>query len=344
MLNLLLLLLISIAFRNKLPSKHYLWVVVGLLCYFAAITVLLPMLSDGGHEGMPGLRAPAAAERLMAWKMFLAASLQHPLWGFGWGQLASAHFLVAADYPGQAGLFTQSHNLLLDLILWNGYPIGLALIAILAWWGWKLVSSIRTFEHLHGLAFVTVLGTHAMLEFPLQYAVFLLPFGLIAGSLHTQLGFQPLWKEKKWIALGLTLVVAIMLSITIRDYFRSETSLYGLRFQHYKIQTTIPAAPPDVMVLTQFHDSIAFSRNTPQKDLKPEELQWMSDTVNALPSPLTIYKLAANLAMNNQPEEAELWLVRLCRTTAEISCKDMHQAWLQNTASHPEMMAIKWPK
>lgn len=341
MLNLGLLLVIAFVFRRNLPSKQYIQVMFGLFCYFGVMTVLVPML--GGDGTMPELRTPAVSERWMAWKMFTKASFEQPVWGFGWGQLAQAHFSVVLDAPFQSGLFTQSHNLLLDLILWNGYPIGLFLILILGWWVCKAATSVQNFKNIHGIFFIIILGTHAMLEFPLQYAFFLMPFGLIIGSLHITLGFQPVFKANRFTSIFLMAISITMLCITIRDYFRAETSMYGLRFQHYKIQTTIPPVPPDVIALTQFRDSISFARTRPQNNLKSEELQWMIDTVNTLPSPLLIFNLASNLAMNGQPAESQKWIIRLCKTSAEISCADMHMLWTNAAASSPEMAAVEWP-
>lgn len=343
MLNMILLVMMVILFRQKLPSKKYLWVVISLTCYFFAITLLIPMLNNGNDSGIPELRAPAVSERLLAWRIFINASLEQPVWGFGWGQLTRAYFLLVGNYPDRSGLFSQSHNLLLDIILWNGYPIGLLLISVLIWWTWKVITSIHNFHQIHALAFVMVLGTHAMLEFPLQYAYFLLPFGLMVGSIQSSIGLKTIWNEKKWMNLILSAIAISMLSITVRDYFRAETSMYGLRFQHYKIQTTIPATPPDVLALTQFHDSILFARNTPKRYLKPEELQWMRDTVNAMPSPLLIYKLIVNLALNHHPEEAEHWIVILRKTSPEISFEDMRKLWDVSVLSMPELAAVKWP-
>ncbi len=339
--NLFLLLILVFFNRKKLPNKNYLWALFGLISYFILTTYFVAFLN--AENGSLELRNPAVSERIVAWKMFFEASLQNPIFGFGWGQVLRAYFLVAGHYPSQNGLFSQSHNLFLDLVLWNGYPIGLVLIGIIFWWSWKVFFSLRTFEQLHGVAFTLVLVTHAMLEFPLQYAAFLLPLGLVIGSLNKSLELKVIFKDKQIVSILLLILSSIMLCITIRDYFRVEVSNYGLRFQHYKIETNIPAVPPDVISLTQFHDVILFSRNVPKRNLKDEELQWMINRVEILPSPLLIYNLAVNLTLNNREDEAKKWIILLCKTAPEVNCDDMRALWAEKSVLYPELSKMDWP-
>ena len=343
--NLTVLVAGAILWRKKLPSRRHLWVVLGLALYFVACVILLPLIVSYSKSGAElEYRSLADPTRMGAWKMLAQASLLHPFFGFGWGQLASANFLVIENFPGQPGLFTQSHNLILDLILWNGYPLGLLAVAVLAWWVRKVVLCTQSFSQMHLIAFVSVLGTHAMLEFPLQYAFFLLPFGLIVGALHSSLGFRPICRTKKWVPVFIAIASTIVLAITIRDYFRVETSFYGLRFEHRKIATNIPSTPPDVIALTQFRDYLIFARNVPRSDVNSDELQWMIDTVNTIPSAHIMYKLALNLAMNKRPVEAQHWLTNMCKTMPSPNCQAMRLSWEQEALQNRGFADVTWPE
>jgi len=343
--NLVFLSLGAIVWRKKLPSVHHLWVIMGLGVYFAVCVAMLPLLVSLTDSGAALEYRPLVDHaRLGAWKMLFDASLQRPLAGFGWGQLAIANFLVIENYPSQPGLFTQSHNLILDLIMWNGYPLGSLAVAVVGWWVWKILVLARNFSQIHLVAFVVILGTHAMLEFPLQYAYFLLPFGLVAGALHTSLGFKPVFKSNQWVQIAIATTSVLVLAITIRDYFRVETSFYGLRFENRKIVTDIPSTPPDVIALTQFRDHLLFARNVPRGNVAPHELSWMIDTVNTLPSAHVMYKLAANLALNQRPDESQKWLLRLCKTTPAPNCQTMKLTWEKESLVNSEMAAVDWPE
>ena len=342
--NLGLLVLGSVVWRKYLPSKRYLWVVLGLAIYFAACILLLPYALTFADRSIAGdYRSLADPVRISAWKMFFNASLQQPFAGFGWGQVARANFLMIENYPIQQALFNQSHNLILDLILWNGYPLGLLAAGLLTWWVCKIISFARRFEQFHLLAFIIILGTHAMLEYPLQYAVFLLPFGLIVGAIHSSFGFQFIIKRKNWIHSAISVVAVFIFVITVRDYFRVETSFYGLRFENKRIKTDIPSTPPDVIALTQFRDYLLYARNVPKSGLDAHELQRMVDIVNAMPSAHVMYKLAQNLAMNAKPVESESWLLKICKTTPDPNCQIMRGMWAEEALTNEEIANIAWP-
>ncbi len=184
-LNVALLVVSTMIWRRVGPSPKFLQVVLGLGVFFVASAFLVPVLNDLFWDGASPFGRPASGDpRWTAWVMFMKAALHQPLLGFGWGQLAYAQFLMLDERIALGGSFLQAHNVILDLILWNGIPIGLAIAAFLAWWFWTMVRHINSFQQWVLLSFLMVLGVHAMLEYPLQYAYFLLPAGLVMGCLN----------------------------------------------------------------------------------------------------------------------------------------------------------------
>lgn len=341
-LNIMVLAFGVVIWRKTMPSKQFVWIVISLVLYFFICALLYPKLAGGSN--LSEYRSLSDPIRLGGWKMLLDASLMQPLFGFGWNQLAQANFLVIENYPPLPAIFSQSHNILLDIILWNGYPIGLILIFIFIWWVWKLFISTKSFEQLHLIAFIVILGVHAMLEFPLQYAYFLFPFGLAVGVLQSNLSSRIIWKGKKWLDYLILMLCITVLVITTRDYFLVETSFYGLRFENKNIATDIPKTPPDVIALTQFRDHLTLARNVPRSGVGDAKLQWMTDTVNTLPSALIMYKLAVNLALNDKPEDAEKWLMRMCKTMPSVNCDTFQLSWNADAKSNQKMARVLWPK
>ncbi|MFZ2217988.1 MAG: Wzy polymerase domain-containing protein [Rhodoferax sp.] len=335
----------AISWRKALPSKQYLWTTLSLGTYFILCVFFLSKFGDYfGGSAVGAYRSPIDDPRLGAWKMLFDASLHKPFFGFGWGQLANANFLVIENYPQQGGLFNQSHNLILDIILWNGYPLGLIAVSILGYWVFKVFTHPRDFKQIHLISFIAILGIHSMLEYPLHYAYFLLPFGIFVGAINTSLKIGVIGSKNTIFYLLICIISTITLAITIRDYFIVEKSFYGLRFENRKISTDIPSTPPNVIVLTQFYDYLKFARNIPQNNVKPDTLKWMSDTVNAMPSALVMYKLAENLAMNKQPDEAKKWLLRICKTTPDPNCQVMRGTWTTMALENTEIAAVSWPE
>lgn len=344
-INALLIVTATVAYRRlpgvgRLPS-----VAISLAAFYLLCVVSLPALNETmGTSGIPvQLRSIADNTRISLWKMLVEAAALRPWTGFGWGQVSHAQFLMSIDqmYPGAS--LQQAHNLVLDLVLWNGVPIGLTVAALLGWWAWQAIRRVSDPFQLVMFLFLVVLFAHAMLEFPLQYAYFLLPAGLMMGALDSSLGFRVAFQTPKWLAGSIVLAVAAMLSVTIRDYFRVETSFYGLRFEQRKIKTSIPPVPPDVLVLTQWHDYVYLARLDPSQVHGVQDLVWAGDLVRTMPSALGMYKLASMLVFAGRPDEAQQWLKVLCRVNPQPQCEIIRAMWLEQTTKHTLMAAVPWP-
>ncbi len=343
-LNVILLLGITVYGRRYAPDRKYLGAVVGLGCYFLVCILMLPTLNDFFGGGLPvEYRSPSSDTRWAAWGMFLKAILHRPLFGFGWGQLGHAQFLMLDEGISLGGSLLQAHNLILDLVLWNGIPLGLSLAAFLGWWCWTVVRGLRNFSQLLLISFLVVLGTHAMLEYPLQYAYFLLPAGMVMGCLNVSLGLRTAFGPRKWLTGVVLLLAMATLVVTIRDYFRIETSFYGLRFELKKIDVPIPRTPPDVLALTQWRDHIVFSRMELRSGIAAGELAWMRNMVSSVPSPFVLYRFAAMLAMNDQPAEAQQWLRRTCQISSKSLCEIIEAEWAKQSLIYERIAAVPWP-
>lgn len=331
---------------RRLPGMEHLpKVAIGLAGFYCLCIITLPTLNEMlGISGVSvEVRSIFDKSRIDLWKMLIEAASFRPWSGFGWGQVSHAQFLMDIEqmFPGASA--KQAHNLVLDLVLWNGVPIGLTIAVLLGWWAWRAIRNIADIFQLTMFLFLVVLFAHAMLEYPLQYAYFLLPAGLMMGALNSSLGFRVVCQTPKWFAGCIALTITLMLAITIRDYFWVETSMYGLRFEQRRIQTSIPPTPPEVMVLTQWRDFIYFARMEPSKIHGVQDLVWAGNLVRTMPSAMGMYKFASMLAFAGKPDEAQHWLKVLCRINAKPQCEAIRNMWLTESEKHTAMAAIPWP-
>jgi len=342
-INIFLLVFASIIWRNVLPSRGYLLAMIGLACIYAFFVLGLPYINQTLSGDLPiGYRSASGDLRWSAWTMFISAILLHPWFGYGWGQIGHAQFASIDSHFILGGNFLQSHNIFIDLILWNGIPIGAGISAIVIWWLMRSFISIKTYTQLLLVCFIAVIGVHAMLEYPLHYAYFLFPFGLVIGCLNTSLGFKSIKFNSKLPVAAIFILATCALFITIRDYFRIEDSFYGLRFEQKNIESKYPRHPPDVIALTQWRDYIIYARLEPHSGMTPEELSWSRNLVSTTPSPFVIFRFASMLALNNYPDESAEWLKRLCLTSSPEHCDTFKQEWKTQGALHPEISAIRW--
>lgn len=321
------------------------WTIVALGGYFIGCLHAKDWLQEylllGGQTDLVRM---ATEVRPQAWALFIDA-VQHKPWiGYGWGQIAMAHLQVAVNNPPLYILFSNSHNFFLDLVLWNGIPIGLLLIGIMIFWLWRHFRGAKKIEDILLLLLLVVVGNHALLEYPLSYAYFLFPAGLVVGALDMRLGAQLWHVGGRWMLFSVCALSTCLLVLIARDYFRVEASYLALRFEFANIRTNEPKEPPKVLVLNHLSDMIRFARFEPHKDMSPEELNWMLNVANLYPSAGVIHKLAAAMAWNDRPNEARLWLQRMCLMVNAAQCEAVRQAWANQALNDPLIREISWPE
>jgi hypothetical protein len=297
----------------------------------------IPMDEAALHQHSQSFNA-----RLQIWLLATKAAMLHPLTGFGWGQISQVNFLFAENATVRPGMFNAAHNIFIDLVLWNGYPIGLLLMVVVFAWAIKMFRSVATIKQCCYFLFLSILAIHALLELPLQYAYFLLPWGLIAGAMEASGAKESDVKMRcHWVTLAFVLIGVTVLLVTIRDYSKIETSNYGLRFENAGIVTNIPRTPPKVWVLDQFNEFFLLVRSNPTEGLTNAELDRMRDSVNTVPSAQTMFNLAANLALNGKSQEARHWQLTLCQTMSEINCQEARVKWEHD--AYTARTGVAWP-
>jgi hypothetical protein len=280
--------------------------------------------------------------RPLAWAVFLDAAWQRPWFGYGWNQTALAQLAVATAHPPLHNVFSYAHNLFLDLILWCGIPLGLLVFASLVGWIWRCFRAVQSAEDAVLLLLLLVVGNHALLEMPLHYAYFLLPAGLVMGMLNTRLGTRPVLSVARWAAGLLWLAAAVLLALIVRDYSRVEPSYENLSFEWQRIKVA-RIEPPEVLLLTQWHDFVEFARHEPKAGLSQAELDALRSIPELFSGALFLHKYASILALNQRPDEARLWLQRLCKVASESECSAAKAIWAKQSHKYPEIAAIPWP-
>lgn len=334
--------------RSLWRSSRLPWIVTGLGLYFVLCVTVLAWwrhVSQGGLSGgLDDITRMSSELRPLAWAVFLDAAWQRPFFGYGWNQTALAQMAVATEHPSLHIVFSYSHNLFLDLILWCGIPLGLLVSLVLLRWFWLRLRAVQSAENAVLLLMLLVVANHAMFELPLYYAYFLLPVGLVMGSLHVRLGVSPVLLMGRWAFLALWLAATTLLALIIRDYARVETSYQTLRLEWSRIKITLPVGPPEVLLLTQWRDYIKYARIEFKVGISTDELNEMRKVTGLYPNAILLHKLATVLAMNQHPGEARLWLQRLCKVAPEADCQAAKTMWAKQSLRYPEIAAIPWPE
>lgn len=345
-IGILILVSAAWAWRNLWRSDSAPRAAILLALYFAAcvatIAHVTPLIHFNTNIETSFLSSSSAHSRLDAWKLFLDAIAQRPWFGYGWNQTALAQIEVAVNHPSLGIVFTYAHNLFLDLLIWCGIPLGLLFIFAIIYWFWKNLKAVNHYETAILMMMILVISNHAMLEFPLYYAYFLLPVGLFVGVINARHNATVVFTTGKTVIWSMWLVCAVLLAIIIKDYLEVEESYRYLRYEQMNIKVK-PMGPPDVILLTQWYDQIDVARIEPPRDMSEAELQRIEKVVSVFPSALLAHKVATALALNNQPDKARLWLRRLCKISPEEQCKTAEAIWTKQALKYPEIAAIPWP-
>lgn len=346
-IGLLVLVIAAWIWRGIWHCQRLPYMVTGLGLYFILCVLSQPdlrVILSGEHAVLSNvLSSESSQHRLTAWAIFADAITRHPWLGFGWYQGVLAQLTVANDHPSLHGLFTSAHNLLLDLMLWTGVPIGLSISVALLVWAWRRVRAVRQAEEALLVLFLTVIGIHAMLELPLHSGYMLLPVGLVLGVLNTRLGARPLIKISRWFLAWPLCIAALLLALIIRDYAQVEASYANFRLERMRIKV-IHLAPPDTLLLTQWHDFFKMVDAEPKRMMTIEEMNNFRNVAEIFAGTFFIHQLATALALNHQVEEAQAWLQRSCKTAPEKDCEASQKMWdWQSQKKYPEIAAIPWP-
>ena len=327
------------------PDRHVPLILTLLGLYLAACTLAIVPLTRFVFNGLPFDIADIARigneSRPAIWSTFVDAASHQILLGYGWNQVTLAQFRVAETHPLHT-IYAHSHNLFLDLVLWTGFPVGLATSSWLVWWLWKRSRQVTSAENAILVLFLLVVGNHAMLELPLHHAYFLLPVGLVMGSLDVRLGGVFFMSGARLVLGCLWALLVGLLCLILKDYSVVEPEYRTLRFEWAHIRTA-PPTPPQIIMLTQWRDFIHMARLEPTEGMPKSELQWMRDVTGLYPSGGFVQRLATALALNQLPEEAALWLHKFCNMATEDQCEGLKRAWARQARGNEKIAAVQWP-
>lgn len=313
---------------------------------FAAAVLLWPdinawLLLD---RGRPLADTMSGGTRIAHWLAMLDAIGREPWWGYGWQQVSVAQLRVADSHPFIGEQIEHAHNLVLDLLIWNGVALGLTLLALALAWYVSRLRAIKEGRDAWLMLAITGLGAHAMLEYPHTYAYFLVPLGLFIGAVdrlqaHAAMVSIPVRMTR---AIGLTL--ACLLGFIGYDYLQAEQSFRLLRMESAQIGVSgLQTPPPKLLLLNQLEAYQIFVHTEARPGMSPSEVDSMRRTAERYANPPALFRYALVAGLNGQPETAALTLKRLCRIHAKPRCQEGRDGWLALQRRYPVLLTVALP-
>lgn len=297
-------------YRNK-PRLNFIQLLFWSAAYFLIAAFLLPaiaqlMTTNVGetvtHTASLAERAGSGHERLGMWMQILHAIVERPWFGYGWNQTSiavveSIHFNTVQVW------FNSSHNVVLDLLVWNGLPLGSLIIVYFTAWLFWLNKNAKDTTSIIAILMVSAILIHAMLEFPQRYAYFLLPMGVLLGLIQAQTPNLKGFTLHRNVIRCVWLMSIVVLLVVWRDYklFQDNSRLV---LKQKPVSEQILGSSR-ILVLTQFQQRLDWIALKPQTAMSDSDLLQLGEMVKNKATPYNLKKYAQLLAYNHKLVEAE---------------------------------------
>lgn len=249
-------------------------------------------------------RGVSSSGRIDFWIQMYYAILDRPWFGYGWNQTALAQYQNMEKYPIGVWI-TSSHNLLVDIIVWCGIPIGVSFILYFIYIIFSSILKIKKIEELFAFCMIVTLLVHSMLEYPLHYAYFLIPFGIFIAIILSAnpslkfytFSFRFIAIYSFYLILGLFFVWKDYLLYIEENHRAIDHSLYNsnVKFKQKR----------ELYILDELNFRLYWISLNPKQKLSEEEIEAIGKIVSLYLTHFDLYKYAKVLAYNGYSKEAK---------------------------------------
>ncbi|MDO9199526.1 PglL family O-oligosaccharyltransferase [Rhodoferax sp.] len=287
---------------SRLSAKA---VVCWVACFLIG-TFSLPYLSEALL--LADVRSISAAEpvsqRWRMWQQIAYAVAQSPWVGYGWNQTPTAHAAGAIAFPSSV-TYTNAHNFVMDMLAWNGLPLGILLTGAIAYWFVTRIWATVRLDAVHAMACLLPIAVHSMLEYPFAYAYFLIAAGLMVGIVEaamvrvktTAVNVGWAWGFlAAWVAVG---------SYLTYEYFLIEEDFRIVRFENLRIGKTPETYDiPHVWMASHMAAMLKAARQVAEPDMSKADMENMRRVSERFAYGAVRFRYALALALNGDPAGA----------------------------------------
>jgi len=317
------------AWKSKTSQPRLSWrSIAGWIVFYIVCIIALPWLTTLVTHGQNPVSLVARIQtadsgRGLLWAQFALAVFHGPLWGYGWNQISVAQVSISNIFPVNIRT-NSSHNILLDILVWNGLFLGSLIIILSMTWIARLAYCAKSLTSAYALLAVGFALIHGMLEYPLEYAYFLLPVGLLLGMVYGELDTTQQYTEtlpiSKYLSrlpklswelphavfasfLAICTVFMIWLGYEYHTLNRDYRAFRPTELTPNNAST--PTYNPDhIILLTQLRDYLQLQSINPTPNMTEQQLDWAKEVAYRFPQVENLARYATALALNNQPIQA----------------------------------------
>lgn len=287
------------------PARIAPWYVMIWVLTYGAMVLALPyvhefLLMASGRSMDIG----TDSARVTIWKQMISGIGQAPWLGYGWNQTPTAHAAGSLTVPGNM-TYTNAHNIVLDILAWNGIPLGLLLTAACTYWFVSRMRGATQSSAVYAMACLLPIAVHSLVEYPFAYSYFLLTAGLMVGIVEaSHKGIRTFRLDLRWAGGALALWV-VLGSYIVYEYLLVEEDFRVVRFENLHIGQT-PAAykVPDVRLLSHLGAMLTAARQQAAPGMSERELENLRKASLRFPYGSLALRNALALGLNGDPQAA----------------------------------------
>jgi hypothetical protein len=337
--------LIAVAGRSALGGRRMGWALLAVLLAYVAGWIVMVNASDALQLTPPRDTADqtSGGARPLIWAIGLEAIAERPWLGWGWNQFWVAWSSLAPGRLTVPGPNGYAHNLVLDLLIWNGVVIGGLVVAFLVAWLCRTVRAARSSEQWLLLAGVVVFGVHSVLELPHAYLLLLLPVAAMMGALSaTTSAATRLRIGRAWLfvaALGL----AALLAAIVHDYRAIEARHQSQRVREAGIWAPRPHPPLELWLLRWMAEAYSILEPRSPQAMSAADAARLRTTVARYSSPGGLLRYSQAAALHGDTTGAAWGLRTLCGLHRRPICEAALGEWREFANKYPSAAAVPLP-
>lgn len=297
------------------------------------------LLADIRSIGSQG----AISERFLVWQQIAYAVSQSPWIGYGWNQTVTAQTIAAVAFPGSTP-FTYAHNFILDMMAWNGLPLGIVLTGACGYWFLTRLKRVIRRDAVFAMACLLPFVVHSMLEYPFAYSYFLLTAGLMAGVIEASiLGTRAVFLNIRWVWSMLCIYV-VTGSYLSYEYLLVEEDFRVVRFENLNIgKTPAEYQVPHIWMNTHLAAMLKAARQPAMPGMTAEEINNLKEVALRFPYGPPTFRYALALGLNGDSSEAthQMAIVRGMYGEKYYWATKAHLRALQE--KYPQLKAVMTP-
>lgn len=328
--------------KLRLSTHSVAWWAIG----FFIGTLSLPYLSEalllGDVRGFTSTEA--IGERWRIWQQVAYAVLQSPWVGYGWNQTPSAHAAGAIAFPGSI-TYTYAHNFVLDLLAWNGLPLGILLAGAIACWFFTRIRASTRPDAVLAMACLLPLAVHSMLEFPFVYAYFLIAAGFMVGVVEAAMvPARTMVLNARW-AWGFLALWVSLGSYLAYEYFLIKKDFQMVHLENLHAGKTPKTYEiPHIWMSSHMAAMLKAARQVAEPNMSKANLDNLREVAQRFPYGAVHFRYALALALNGDPQGASHQMAIIHGMFGDFyytACKDEMRR-LENE-KYPQLAAVVAP-